>query len=176
VLGAARDVLAEHGLKRLTMRTLAQRLGVAPNSLYSHVPSKDALIDAILDEVLAEVDAPGPDMADPAAGLHQLMLSTYRVLLSQPDLVPLYLARQGARGQNAYRLGDVMLALLGRCGVVGPDAREALRVLIVFTIGFAAFATAAPDQPSADLPLAGEELFDNFSAGLTWLIAGITHG
>jgi len=38
----------------------------------------------------------------------------------------------------ATALGDGLVDLLGRGGVHGAPAREALRVLIVFTIGFAA--------------------------------------
>ena len=58
-----------------------------------------------------------------------------------------------------------MLALLGRAGVTGTDAREALRVLIVYTIGFAALGTGGP--------LATEETARSFGRGLRWLLAGI---
>ena len=172
VLAAARELLAERGLEAVTMRALAQRLGVRPNALYSHVASKTALIDDVLDEVLAEVD-PAPDLEDPTAGLHALMASTYHVLLAHADLVPLYLARQGARGPNAQRLGEIMLALLQRAGVSGPRVREARRVLIVYTIGFAAFATRPSFEPTGDHQLSPGEMLDNFESGLRWLLAGI---
>jgi TetR/AcrR family tetracycline transcriptional repressor len=173
VLATARELLAEEGLDALTMRALAERLAVRPNALYSHVASKTDLIDDVLDDVLAEVDAPDPGAEEPRAGLRALMASTYHVLLAHPDLVPLYLARQGARGANARRLGDVMLGLLERAGVSGPDAREALRVLIVYTIGFAAFATHPTSDPGGDAKLSAEELLANFESGLAWLLAGI---
>ena len=166
VLAAARDLLAEGGLGALTMRSLARRLDVAPNTLYSHVAGKAGLVDELLDEVLAEVE-PGNDLFD-------LMVSTYEVLLAHADLVPLYLARQGARGPNAEHLGDVMLTLLASQGVHGERARDARRVLIVFTIGFAAFATHPPLEPGADVPLTVDALFDNFTRGLRWLLAGIS--
>jgi TetR/AcrR family tetracycline transcriptional repressor len=173
VLTAARDLLAEGGLKALTMRALADRLDVRPNTLYSHVESKTALIDGVLDDVLAEVEAPTPEVEDAGTGLHTLMASTYDVLLGHPDLVPLYLARQGARGPNAQRLGNIMLVLLARAGVSGHRAREALRVLIVYTIGFAAFATRPPFELDDAPVLLGEEITGNFNSGLRWLLAGI---
>ena len=173
MLRAARELLAEEGLEALTMRALAARLAVRPNALYSYVASKTDLIDDLLDDVLADVEAPDPDVDDAAAGLHAVMASTYHVLLAHPDLVPLYLARQGARGANATRLGDVMLGLLDRAGVDGPRAREALRVLIVYTIGFAAFATRPASDPGGDAKLSAEELLANFDSGLRWLLAGI---
>jgi TetR/AcrR family tetracycline transcriptional repressor len=169
VLAAARELLADRGLDGLTMRALADRLDVRPNALYSHVDSKTALLDDVLDDVLAEVEAPSPRAEDPSRGLRDLMASTHEVLLAHADLVPLYLSRQGARGPNAQRLGEVMLALLERTGVTGTRAREALRVLIVYTIGFAAFATE-PDGTR----IPPEEMRDTFERGLTWLLAGIT--
>lgn len=169
----ARDLLAERGLESLTMRRLAQRLDVAPNALYSHITSKTALIDELLDDVLAEVRAPTPDIEDAGIGLLELMASTYDVLLAHPDLVPLYLARQGARGPNAHRLGDTMTTLLARAGVHGPAAGEALRVLIVYTIGFAAFTTHPPIELGTDRALTATEMADNFTNGLRWLLAGI---
>jgi len=171
VLAAAREVLAGDGLDGLSMRAVARRLDVAPNALYSHVASKAALIDEVLDDVLGAVEQ--PEVTDPRAGLRGLLMSTYDVLVEHPDLVPLYLARQGARGPNARRLGEVMAALLARGGVGGRPAVEALRVLIVHTIGFAAFATHPPVEPGAGGPLSAEELRGNFETGLGWVLAGI---
>ncbi len=173
VVATALSLLADEGLGGLTMRALAERLHVAPNAIYSHVAGKTALIDDILDQVLAEVEEPPPDSGDPTLGLHELMASTYDVLLSHCDLVPLYLARQGARGPHARRLGDLMLLLLGRAGVHGAEAREAQRVLIVYTIGFAAFTTRPPVGPTVELRPGAEDLDQNFDRGLRWLLAGI---
>ena len=175
VLAAAQKLLAEDGLEALTMRALARRLEVAPNALYSHVATKMALVDDILDDVLAAVEVPDPDRGDWQAGLRTMMASTHRVLLAHPDLVPLYLARQGARGPNAQRLGEVMLSLLRRGGVTGPSAREAQRALIVHAIGSAAFTARRPlerGQGDADgQPRA--ELIRTFERSLSWLLAGI---
>ncbi len=174
VVAAARALLAEGGTEALTMRALARRLDVSPNALYSHVPSKTALVDDLLDQVLGEVQTPDPGVADPRTGIYALMASSYDVLLGHPDLVALYLARQGARGPNARRLGEITLPMLGRAGIHGARAIEALRVLIVFTIGFAAFATRAPVAPGDDEPLVPEEeIRGNFRSGLDWLLTGI---
>ncbi len=173
VRAAARDVLADGGLDSLTMRTLARRLGVAPNALYSHVASKAELVDDLLDDVLAGVEEPPVDIEDPVAGLHRLLASTYEVLTAHGELVPLYLARQGARGPNARRLGETMIALLARDGVEGPPAEEALRVLVVYAIGFAAFATHPPLEAGAVGPLTPDETRANFANGLRWLLTGI---
>lgn len=172
VLAAARELLAERGLDSLTMRALAHRLGVAPNALYSHVAHKTALVDALLDEVLAEVWAPASAFADPVAGLREIMTASYRALLDHPDLVPHALARHGSRGPHAHRLGETTTALLARAGVAEQHRAEALRVLIVYAIGSAAFAAGSPIGPDAP-PLGADELLGNFTSGLGWLLDGI---
>lgn len=175
VLDAARQLLAEDGLDGLTMRALARRLDVAPNALYSHVPTKTALIDDILDDVLSVVAIPEPDASDWQAGLRTMMSSTHRVLLDHAELVPLYLARQGARGPNAQRLGEVMLSLLRRGGVAGPSAREAQRALIVHAIGSAAFTSRRPlEGGTGDTKGPSRtEMIRTFERSLTWLLTGI---
>ena len=55
VLSAARTLSARDGAELLTMRRLAADLGVAPNTLYSYYQSKDALLDAVLDSLLADI-------------------------------------------------------------------------------------------------------------------------
>jgi len=181
VLAAASDLVNARGLDGLTMRALADSLGVAPNALYSHVASKTALIDALLDATLADVDVPRPGIADPMDGLQQLMTSSYDVLMGHADLMPFYLARQGSRGPQAQRLGEIVTALLARVDVHGAAASEALRVLIVYTIGFAAFASHPPlrdgddDNPNGKT-LTTAELRRNYTNGLHWLLAGIVGG
>jgi len=173
VLGAARELLAEHGLAGVTMRTLATRLDVAPNAIYSHVASKDALVDALLDDALADVPVPPVEIDDPIDAVRGIMDSTYHVLLEHPDLVPLYLSRQGARGENAQDLGRLVTSLLREAGIPEPAASEALRVLIVYTIGFAAFTSGLPPGPgTADRPGAAES-HATFARGLGWLLAGV---
>jgi TetR/AcrR family transcriptional regulator, tetracycline repressor protein len=170
VLDVARRLVADDGADALTMRALADRLGVHPNTLYSHVASKGELEEAVLDSLLAEVRVPA-GAGDWRSGVHELMRSTYDVLLAHPDLVPLYLGR-GSRGENAQRLGAVMLDLLARGGVTGPAAVEARSVLIVFAIGFAAFA-ARPGFEQQEPEERRARLDDNFDRGLAWLIDGI---
>ncbi|MCG6492904.1 TetR/AcrR family transcriptional regulator C-terminal domain-containing protein [Kitasatospora sp. A2-31] len=66
---AALDTVDEQGADGLTMRAVADRLGVKAASLYNHVSGKDELIDALAELVNAEIDlgplapAAGPDGA-----------------------------------------------------------------------------------------------------------------
>jgi TetR/AcrR family transcriptional regulator, tetracycline repressor protein len=55
VLKHALALLDAQGLANLSMRALAQHLGVSPMSLYNHVADKDALLDALHEAVLLDV-------------------------------------------------------------------------------------------------------------------------
>lgn len=194
VLAAAKAVYARAGLEGLSMRAVAAQLGVAPNTLYSHVPDRDALLDQLIDAVLGEVALPGPSPSW-QEGLRRLMVASREVLLRHADLMPLFLARP-TRGPNALRLGEAALTLLAAGGVQGPRAVEALRVLLVYTIGFAAQEAPRRAEPNDDArkaatraalsraeglphmaaqaaPLAEHPGDATFAAGLDWLLAGV---
>lgn len=176
VLDAATELIRQGGVDALTMRALARRLGVAPNALYSHVADKTQLLDDVLDDLLSAVAVPPVDGGDPIPALGALLESSYDLLTSHPSLVPLFLARQGARGPNAVRLGEVMDQLLSRAGLSGPAVDEARLVLIIHTIGSAAFASGPPVAPGGERPLAAAESRRVFDHSLRWLLAGIMQG
>jgi TetR/AcrR family tetracycline transcriptional repressor len=52
IVGAAIDVLNEHGLDGLSLHAIAKRLGVRQPALYHHFASKAALLDAVAAEIL----------------------------------------------------------------------------------------------------------------------------
>ncbi|MFC4943096.1 hypothetical protein [Pseudonocardia sp. GCM10023141] len=108
-------------------------------------------------------------MTDPIAGVAAVMSSSYEALLRHADLVPSFLARQGARGPNAVRLGVTVDTLLTRAGVAPDTVPGARRTLIVHAIGSAAFAAGGDAAP---LPRAVSRA--TFDTGLAWLLAGIT--
>ena len=173
VLAAARAVLREDGVQALSLRAVARRLGVAPNTLYSHVAGKDDLLDLVLDDVLGGVAIPSEEdlRRDPWGAVRAIMLHSYDELLAHPGLLPAYLERQGARGVQAQRLGVVTMRALGNAGLAKAAAREAMHVLIVNTVGFAAF-SARPPGWGAGL-IGADELRRNFENGLDWLLAGM---
>jgi TetR/AcrR family tetracycline transcriptional repressor len=175
VIAAAREVIAEAGTESLTMRALSTRLGVAPNALYSHVRNKTELVDAVLDDVLAEIEAPTVETHDPVAGLEGLMVSTYDVLTAHPQLVAYFATRQGSRGPNARALGEVMTTLLARAGVDEGALSQAVRVLVVHAIGSVALTRSLADPEDAP-PLTAQDLRATFAAGMRWLLAGILRG
>ena len=58
ILGAAVALADQDGVESLSMRRLAQELGVVPMALYKHVANKDELLDGMIDVVVGEIDPP----------------------------------------------------------------------------------------------------------------------
>lgn len=52
ILDAALDIADEHGVDAVSMRTVADRVGVTPMALYRHVKDKAALLDAMVGRLL----------------------------------------------------------------------------------------------------------------------------
>ncbi|MFG2988207.1 TetR/AcrR family transcriptional regulator C-terminal domain-containing protein [Streptomyces sp. NPDC048257] len=63
VLRAAVAFADGAGIEALSMRRLAQELGVVPMALYKHVANKEELLDGMVEVVVAEIEgqAPGSD-------------------------------------------------------------------------------------------------------------------
>lgn len=83
VIDAAIELADEAGMEALSMRKLAQRLGVEAMSLYNHVPGKEALIDGMVDAVVARIDVPRPGQPW-RAEMERRAWSAHRVLLAHP--------------------------------------------------------------------------------------------
>ncbi|MEU6232884.1 TetR/AcrR family transcriptional regulator C-terminal domain-containing protein [Kitasatospora sp. NPDC047058] len=163
---AALDVVDEHGADGLTMRAVADRLGVKAASLYNHVTGKDELIDDLAELVNAEIDltpleapaedapVPGghtaPGGADWRAGLAAYARGYRAAFLRHPNTIALLARRQV--GAERQLLGyDTLLAALGRAGLAPADAAEAAAALDYLVLGSALETfTAGFTRPAAE--------------------------
>ena len=83
VLRAAVALADEGGADALSMRKIAQELGVVPMALYKHVSNKDELLDGMVDVVVGEIDPP-PRGTDWKTAIRQRVLAARRALLGHP--------------------------------------------------------------------------------------------
>src|SRR5215210_4032890 len=83
VLRAAVALADDAGIESLSMRRLAQELGVVPMALYKHVANKEELLDGMADVVVGEIDPPDPDV-DWKSAVRQRILSARQALLRHP--------------------------------------------------------------------------------------------
>ena len=84
VLHAAVALADDNGIDALSMRNLAQELGVVPMALYKHVANKEQLLDGMVDAIVAEIDPPATDGTDWKPAVRQRILSARKVLLRHP--------------------------------------------------------------------------------------------
>ncbi|MFC1403000.1 MULTISPECIES: TetR/AcrR family transcriptional regulator C-terminal domain-containing protein [Streptacidiphilus] len=145
---AALEVVDESGADGLTMRALADRLGVKAASLYNHVTGKDELLDALSELVNQEIDLTplqaggtgdgagdgvGADWRD---GLAAYARGYRAVFLNHPNTIAL-LARRRVEAEGQLRGYDTLLAALVRAGLTPADAAEAAAALDYLVLGSA---------------------------------------
>ena len=83
VLQAAASIADRSGIESLSMRKLADELGVVPMALYKHVANKEELLDGMIDVVVSEIDPPVKG-TDWKSAVRQRILSARRALLRHP--------------------------------------------------------------------------------------------
>jgi TetR/AcrR family transcriptional regulator, tetracycline repressor protein len=115
-----------HGLEALTIRRLAQDLGVTPMALYWHFRSKEELLAALGDRVWSEIDI----TLDPAASWHDqlrgLLESLVRVLRGHPSASDLLLAGEKLHSEASMQAAEAALEVLEGGG--GFDAEHAAEI------------------------------------------------
>ena len=134
ILSTALRVVDDEGLEALTMRHLAEVIGVATMSLYSHVSTKDDLIQGVLNLVTTEIPLPEPG-TEPWEALRTINRGFRQTATRHPNLVPLIM-RQPPTGPDNLRLLDAALDALYRAGVDPARTAEAYRIMASYVIGF----------------------------------------
>lgn len=154
VLNAALKIIDEEGVEALTMRRLGQALDRNPMAIYRHAADKDAVLDAVVEQVSAGFVGFGtpdarwngnPKAADPesAAGrapdweeaLRRAAHAFRRVALAHPHVIPLLITRRMSGPLSQRPLGTLrpLEELLEVFISAGFDSRGALHAARLFT-------------------------------------------
>jgi TetR/AcrR family tetracycline transcriptional repressor len=151
IIQEALAMLDEHGPGALSMRRLADRLGVAPNALYTHVRGKADLVEGLIDQVYAGLELDPDPTADWARQLAALSQSIRAHLLAHPAVVPLALQQPGL-GPNGLRLGEAIYAVLRPAGFSDQAVVGAVYALLTYILGFVALEVprAGTDPQTSD--------------------------
>jgi AcrR family transcriptional regulator len=151
ILDAALAIADERGLEAVSMRALADRVGVTPMALYRHVKDKSALLDGMVGRLLATLLP--PDAAEAGAWeerLHVLAHACRRATQRHPWAAQLLFSRPAVT-PDAARAVDIVYTALIDAGVPEPEVPRLERLVSTFVIGFAAseaagrFAPGTPD-------------------------------
>ena len=144
ILDAA-ERAAAGGIEAMTVRTIAAELDASPMSLYRYFATMDELVDGLLDRVLGRFVAPATT-DDWVADLGAFAQAHRAVLVAHPWAVPA-LFTHPSPGQNATRIGEEALAIVGRGGVTGTDAVVLFSAVLALNYGWSAFTSARSRVP-----------------------------
>jgi AcrR family transcriptional regulator len=191
IVEAAIEIFDTEGADALTMRRLADHLGVGTMTLYGYFRRKDELLDAVVDRGAARI-AGAASKGSWKNRLRDLALEMRRSHLAHPAVVELRL-RRPLLSRGALDVTERAMSILRDAGFSTAESARLYRLLFIFTFGFSAFgpvgrederelARKALAQLPADrypaLVAAGEEAWnvmashDLFEFGLDRLLDG----
>ena len=130
----ALEVLDEEGFDGLTMRRLAERLGIKAASLYNHVSDKGELLAMMADAICAEI----PDLDHSRPWREQaetIAVQVRRVLMAHRDGARV-LAATPPVGPHRLRLIEQVLHVLASAGFSPAKIADASFVMNSYVVGF----------------------------------------
>ncbi len=160
VLDGAMALADEIGIEHFTIRKLADALETKPMTIYHHVPSKEAIIDGLVDRVFAEFERPLSDLGWQVAMRHRC-ISARAALRRHPWATPLMASRTNPGPEN---LGhhDVVLECLIDAGFSLDMTAHAYALLDAYVYGVALQEANLPATGGAEM----HELVATISAEL----------
>ena len=153
IVATALELMDQHGVEWLSMRRLAEHLGVRVGALYWHFARKDdlcrAVVDSVVSELQREVTLAGSVQDQLRAHLDQLRVVWRR----HPSVVAL---GQRFPPVGAGSFTEAGIELLVRLGYEPDEAREQWRALVWIVLGFfyveGGVATSIHHHPVDDVP------------------------
>lgn len=163
VLRAAVAVADEGGITSLTIRSLAQQLGVKPMSVYHHVANKDEILDGIVDIVFSEIELPAPD-DDWRTGMARRAHSARQVLKGHRWAIGL-LETRTSPGPATLHHHDRILDTLLNAGFSLELTAHAYAMIDSYVYGFALQEAGLPfDGPDTVADIA-RPIMERFATG-----------
>jgi AcrR family transcriptional regulator len=135
VLRAAIEIADAGGIESLTMRRLAQELGVEAMTLYYHVANKDDILNGIVDTVVSEMELPRTDV-DWKSALRTSAISAYEVLARHTWAAKLVLSGSGVSPARLRHMNGI-LGVLRSAGFSPEMTDHAYHALDSHIMGFA---------------------------------------
>lgn len=133
IVAAAVELIDESGTDSLTMRALADAMGVAPMTIYRHVADKEALLAMIPDALLVTVCSQVKRRRSGLASLQAVADGLADVLVTHRGVAPLF--SQPEPGPNMRAAADHVVQLLVDGGMGEAEAGATLRAVVAQVIG-----------------------------------------
>jgi len=135
VAAAAAALAAADGLDALSVRQVANRLGVWPTTVMHHAGGRrDGLLELLIEHLAAGIRT--ESRGGWRARLTELAHQIRRVALAHRGLADVLL-RSGATGPQALRLADAILGALDDAGLEPHAAQDAYDLFLTYVLGSA---------------------------------------
>jgi AcrR family transcriptional regulator len=172
VLESAVALADEIGIEALTIRKLAAAMGTKPMTIYRHIPSKEEIVDGMVDRVFAEIERPPPD-GDWLLALRQRCVSARAVLNRHPWAAPLMESRTSP-GPSTLGHHEAVVGCLRRGGLSWQMVAHANAMLDAYTYGFALVEASLPSQAEGEFVGVVEEIASALDADAYPNLVGFT--
>ncbi|MFE9651091.1 TetR/AcrR family transcriptional regulator [Streptomyces sp. NPDC006365] len=149
VIRTAVAVADEKGSAALTMRAIAEPLGVEAMSLYHHVAGREDILDGMVDAVFGEIDLPPRD-TDWKSAMRHRAVSARAVLRRHPWSIGLMDSRSQP-GPATLRHHDAVIGALRAGGFSVPMAAHAISLIDSYLYGFVLQELSLPFTGAAEL-------------------------
>jgi AcrR family transcriptional regulator len=182
VLRTAMDLADRDGLDGLTMRALADELGVEAMSLYYHLPNKSAILDGVVEVAFEEIErevggldaaTAGADRATWTVALRERILGARRVLLRHP-WVPVVMESRATFGPTMARYVDGIVGLMRAGGLSHDLIHHSLHALGSRMYGFVQ-ELGPDDSSSTPTDPAEVEAMAALAPNLAAMLAEVAH-
>lgn len=162
VLSGALELADDIGIADLTIRRLADALGVKPMTIYHYVPNKEAIIDGMVDLVFSEIEDPDPAL-DWKPAMRRRCESA-RVVLARHPWAVAYMESRTSPGPATLSHHDAVLGCLRR-GMSLEMTAHAYALLDAFVYGFALQEASLPATGGDDMAELADSILDQFPPG-----------
>lgn len=151
VLDAAQQLLDEGGVEAASVRGIAKKLAVAPNTIYTYFPDRAAILEALVERLLGGIDHDvfADDRRSWRHRVEAVAVELHAQLASHPGAVGVIVG-DPLSGPHALALNEHTRKLFTDAGLDQADAARAAHVLIVYILGSLALEVVHPGS----LPLA----------------------
>ena len=164
VLRVAVQIADKNGIELLTMRNLAQRLGVEAMTLYHYVANKDDILKDIVDLVVSEIDVPS-EGGEWRAALRRSAISAHQVLLRHPWACSLMMS-PARIGPARLRYMESLLGRLREAGFSAAMTHHAYHALDSHILGFTmwevGYSTGIKELPDSGATLRRQMSLDEY--------------
>ena len=130
----AMEFVEEHGLAQLTMRALGKHLGVDPTAVYRHFPSKEAMIEAMLDQLMAQSASIEPAGDSPRDRILSTALDLRAIFHAHPQLSTAFATSSGAY-PSGLTLTKRLITELRAIGLQNTDLVQMYQTIETFIMG-----------------------------------------